>query len=78
MVASFTALQLFIVYILNQLINSHFIVSYNILLHCDTKAAIYRYIQIVYRIVRYITNPDTQVGFSMQHILMIMMMMIWR
>ena len=53
MVASFTALQLFSAYsfenvtVLNSA-NSHFTVSYNISLYHDTKAAIYRYTQIMY------------------------------
>ena len=54
MVASFTALQLFSAHrklyrYIHLSVNSHFTVSYNISLYRDTKAAIYRYTQMVYR-----------------------------
>ena len=49
MVASFTALQLFSAYNFGKSFNSHLTISYNILLYCDTKAAVYQYTQIVYR-----------------------------
>ena len=49
MVVSFTAVQLlFSAYNFEKSANSHFTVSYNISLYRDTKAAIYRYTEIVY------------------------------
>ena len=55
MVTRFTALQLFSAYNFQKSTNLHLTVSYNISLYRDTKAAIYRYTEIVYR---YISNPN--------------------